>query len=854
MPRRSLFICGEEDWTRAQQWARAGLVGPSLWLVAPDGPSGPIVDAQTRSLPDDTDGPLGKFLGLDTDLERVQLIWCPPPGCTDLRDHPWNGQALEELRVSLGQQFLDGVAVFAAQDQAHLPELSADWSRIIVGPEQAIYPGGADAPNGDADDSRLHVALALGGAVAGSPEKLLRPLIQEGWSNEEICATAFTSTILGGLQLDAAAQDHHERTLPWANAAGIAPRRFYDDQHQLKLIADAVAYVLSAGDPPLRWLPVGETAVSFARDQQIGLSAFAERFSSFVEFLLHHSKPVSWQAKAYNAIVDGLQGSDMGAEIARRDDSPGIIPAPDLFAFDRQQVELMRQLWDENRDTGANLPSRECWRAVIDTTCGLIDGSDLPQGLNRPVYHDRACVCGPLTVLGFADPEGTLFPAAEERPGTIAGLPHAPASEAVATTAAARVKEHLEQPGLGLVPTSSSASSVTSELASEARRYDDEIRAEQAQACGDPRRVAGLSFLDTLRTSVIADRIQAGLFADRWFRIATGTLNGLIPLKGALFRFLVTSGSALSGLLVTVNLVRPELFLQLLAYLGIAATPGLVWGGIGGVSAALLSGPVVWFFYHYEAYRTRGIRQAEARRLLFHAAWDAREEHRRLISADRILHLWTQVLRGVYPLRDIEPSAPNEVPAVSLPNAWTEVRMAVPERDLRAWLRDETEGECWRHRAIHELLTRWSDKHGESAAAVLADVGLRDGLLHELATSIDEQWRDLLGELTRRDGQRLRVRALNSGLPLDPEDNGRTWAVEDFLGRVTKPGHQPGEDYHRVSAHAGSVHRETCLDQARGTPSAEVIASRTCLYQTPLEPARHHVNQAPHLDEGISRF
>lgn len=42
MSHRSIFICDEPLWERALAWAGAGLVGESLWLVAPDGPVGDI--------------------------------------------------------------------------------------------------------------------------------------------------------------------------------------------------------------------------------------------------------------------------------------------------------------------------------------------------------------------------------------------------------------------------------------------------------------------------------------------------------------------------------------------------------------------------------------------------------------------------------------------------------------------------------------------------------------------------------------------------------------------------------------------------------------------------------------------
>lgn len=853
MPRRSVFICDEPDWARAAAWARAGLVGPSLWLVAPDGPPGPVVEMEARSLPDGAVAPLGEFLARDTDLERVQLIWCPDPEVDDLTDHPWNREARDAIPQILGMQFLAGAAVFAARPGCPLPKLSPNWARIVVGPEEAIVPGGAEAPGRDVEEARLHVALALGGAVAGTPGTTTRPLLDPSWQGEEVCATAFTSTLLGGDHLDAAARDHHERTLPWADAAEMTPTRFHDDLHREELVSDAVLHVLDTGEHPLRWVPIHPDELRFAPASSEGLRAFFRRFGSFIGFLFHHSRAVPWQARVRNAVVDELQGSDMGVEIERADDTPGLIPAPNVFELDRQQVELMKTLWREDRDTGAHAPSRSSWQAVIDTTNGLIDGSDLPDGLDRPTYHDRGCVVPPLTVLGFAVPEGGLSPSVPEEPGRIAGLDHAPASAAVAATAAARVVAGLQQPGPSLIPASSRASSVTARLAAEAAGRDAEIRAEQEEACGNPQGASGLSFLDEVRTQVLADRIGAGLFADRWFRLATGPLNGLIRLRSALFVFLLVGGVLLSTLLAGVNLMEPQWLIDLLGRIGIQAAPGQVWTGIGGLSTVLVIGPVVWFFYHYETYRTRAIRQAEARILLLRAARHARDEHRRLISADRTLQLWTRVLRGVYPLRTAEPEVASPSAALELPSAWTCIEFHAADEELGSWLRETPDDSRWRQRATHQLLTSWAEEHGENAAAIVADAGLPHGLLHELAATVEERWRHLADRLVRGSGQRLRNRILNSDVEIAPEGT-RTWRLEAFLDRVVDPQHRPGQECDRTRSDSPAQHLTVRLDPDQGGPTSQVIASTTCIYQRCLEPLPERLPELRSLPEDTARF
>lgn len=849
MSHRSIFICDESLWERALAWAGAGLVGESLWLVAPDGPVGDVVLTPARRLPGEEIGPLGDFLSAETALEKVLLIWCVTSGQPDPQ-HPWNLHAVQELRSHLGQQSLTGVAVFPApgQPQVRLPQLSPEWSRVVLGPEEAIVPGGADASVRDPAADLLHAALGLGGVICGNQPHPPEVLVDAGWGQGEVCATAYTSTVVGGTRLDAAARDHHELELPWADASMVRPGRFDRSRGEL-LMERAHRHVVNAGGSPLRRLELDPGYLAFEENRRITFRGLLENFSGFVDFLFLHSRPVSWRGRMHDVLADRLQRANSGWEIERSGEEPGVIPVIDAFALDREQRGLLQRCWENGRHASGDLPSPEALQALTTATNGMIDASDLPPGLERPDHHGRPCIIEPLPVLGCATPDGDLVPSVPQEEGEIAGIRHAPASAAVKATAESAVRRHLGAPGAKLTGTGRRGSRVTHELAEEIAGKDSEIRQEQLAGCGEATPVDGLSFLDRVRASVLADGVAARLDADRWCRIAVGELGGLIPLRPARFWFWFCTGLAATAAMVLANLFWPGTIIDLFSRIGIALTGGQVWGGVGGFSTLFVAGPVVWFFNHFNEYRTRSIRQAEARKLMFLQAITAMDEHLRLANADRVVRLWSQVLRGIYPLRDVEPACVATTPPVSVPRSWTLVHPGHDEQQLRAWLAAEATGSPWRRHAFDEILNRHHGPGSEDLSALWQDPGLPDGPLEWLARDVDRLWAELLDERVDDLGRRLRERVLTSDDPVDPEGNSPL-GLGDFLGRVEVPDHIPGLTYQRppVPDRAGSLGLSVSPD--RGGATREVIASHTRIYQRLLEPLPAEATPWPEPEEG----
>lgn len=806
-------------------WAGAQLLGDAL-LVRASASEGPAL-----TLSDLSEVTVADHLAALTDLVEVRVAWC-----ADDIGSPNAAAAvafLDDVRSQvLGHQRMVGVAVFPAlQPPPVLPNLSPDWWRFVMGPESPLVPGGPSRESSDRIAEVVHAACLLGGVYAGN---MALPSLTGLQADEEHCITGFSSTLTGGLELWERTAQFIDETLPESSAADLWPAD-YTEHGSAMLLEACYSHVRGVEGGQLSY--THPTAPSFEQGQHRTLKDFWANFRSFLDFLFLHSKEVPWQAKLHNRVVDLLQGSDLGWEIERADDRPGLIPAADVWGIDSATTSSITAQWRDRANLDGELPSDTVWRDLLKCATASIDGGELAQAVERPSRHDQKLVANPRAVLDVADGDF-----AEETPGTIAGVEHEPCTPSVAQAAAIRVRLSLDTPGNLLRPTSTRGSDVTRALASEVSELETRSREDLAEQLGQPEPVGHrLSLLDRIRSDVLADSVTARLDAERWFGIAAGCLSQLIPLRSALFRFLAVTGTALSSMMVLGNAFFPQTVLGWLTQLGINATSGQVWAGIVPAATVLVSGPVVWFYYHYNQYHERSRRQTEARWLVFIQAKAALREAQRLANADRILRRWAAIIRGVYPLPastparrsmgSFEPGLDEQATVpVRLPASLTLTKATFPERDLDGWLRRNGAFVGWRQTALMQIVER----HGSQGLFGDSSVASRPlALLHD---NIRDVWSVWLGERIEKVWRDTRITALEK-LESIALTNGSALSLAAYFERVASDDYLPGIAYGRPGKPqlAALAMRESLLSPTSGLTTDDVLRSDSRLYIRTLE-------------------
>lgn len=856
MPDLTVLVVAPASREILLDWAGRDLIGRCL--VAEQGVVTQGAGAPALLLPHADEVVVGDVLSHMTALDHVRVVWCGAFDGTSAESHPHMEPFLSGLRAALGQQELTAVAVHPSrQPLPELPRFSPNWLHVVVGPEQPVVPGRATSTSLDPDAAALHVACQFGGVLGGNTRPVRLSNLATG---EEYCATGFTSLVTGGRALHEATSDFLSRELPLVSAGSLWPSR-YTESNGADLIESAHETLRNSHARQLSYTPLPPGVLPFSPNPRITLKEFRANFGGFVRFLFLHSKSVSWGARFRNQVADGLQGANVGWELERVDDQPGIIPMADAEEIDAGTVADLELLWREAAPGDGVLPGEGVWHDLIQCACGIIDGGGLPDGMTRPEHFDVATVVPPRAVLAVACQDDTSGPG-EELAGSIAGVPHEPATPVVAQAARNRVIASLGRPQVLLQPLVGRGSRVTEALTRHARDEDERERNELAEELGDRSPEPGtLPLLDRLRADVLADGITARLDADRWFRIAVGPFDQLIPVAAARFWFALGTGTVLSTLMVLANLLWSDGILTWLANYGIEASAGQLWGVTGTVSTLVIVGPVVWFYFHFLEFHERSRRQSEARWRVFARARHALAEAQRLRSADRILRHWCTILRGVHPLPPSEesadetgeepwrledsPPAPVAAARRAAPEEWAEaaqaetapaapppslssVELTYPPDRLRAWLARHGAFRGWRATALRQLLDL------PEGDGVMVDNGLPNRPLAEFAERMEQLWTPWLEARVDAVWHDVKRTALTESDPVEPEP-GITQSVEQFCDRITSGQYVPGVAYGRPPKPGYVPPIEVALGPEAGAPLPDVIRMESRLYMRVLE-------------------
>lgn len=800
----------------AENWASCGLLGDVLLV---DSAPCTALEFRVEDLVATRTSSPGSVQLLEALAEhqgdvRVRLVWCRLDADSSEQVTAMQG-VLVGLRRYAGTVQYDTYDLVAAQSAlTALPRSSVDWKTLIVGTNGAQTPGSHAEDNSGPIEGLLYAAAVVGGVLGGRVE-VLPALVGRNLATQGI--DLFSGVVLGRVELLNGLDRFVLEELPAATAADIAPNEFFVDETG-DLARQSVAFLTGMEDGQLGYRRLGAGRFSFDARPTTTIMGWFGRLRAFAYFLFLHSRPVKWRDILHNEMADQLQTADLGLEIERRDTRPGEVPIPDVHTLDLTLTQDLRHMWGSARHQDGQVPGAEVWEAVSRMGTGLIDGGPLPEDCPTLTQHRRRAVLTPGAVLG---------PPSARRVTVTGGIDHEPVSEAVSRRAAEQALDRIRSYGALLAPSGQRGSEVTANLAAEAAKRDAELLEQQVdilrkQLDEEPSEDPDTSVLGGARAEILGGALASRLDAERLYSVATGSLGQLIDIGRARFTFkvLVGAGAGAAAVLAGALGLFPQQILGWLASLSVNATPAQAWGAVAVASVLLVSGPVVWFFGRYHAFLERAARQAEARQIIFARALVALDEHLRLVNAQRLIELWTILLRGIFPASVTVPLAGVDVEALSLPRPLQVHRINLPPGQPGEWLRMSASGSPWRGAALQQILERAGE-----VSNLQSEPGLPRGPLSDLALGIEDAWAQWLEDWTQQARLRLCRRAVaEPGITVGP----RRLPLTDFMARLSVPGYVPVRCYGNQERCTDRQHSSITPDV--GVCTADVLQAETTCY------------------------
>lgn len=741
----------------AAGWAKAGLVGRSLWIIDDDVRGREHWDEAARSparvLADGADPtPMRLSEALDEydEIDQLRVLWVRYADAADgdastmslLRD-----AVLKAMPQVLDDRWFADLVVPRDVRDLHVPPVVQEWQQFVLSPEDRAAPDAADTiydPD-SADGQALHGALVLGGILGGVAGDQRR--LASGRLSEPTMIHPFSRVVVGGDRATEAVHRFLRDEVPHLTAARVRPRSFVepDEDDAEHLIDGAVEWVRGLDDGALRFDPprVPQQTPEWWR-------RFAQFFATLGRFILWALRAMyglrailHWLRTAWARLQKRFESDDMGALMGDEPDPYdfGLVDWKSREGEANGRVE--RELRAERAADGAT-PGPYVWEALAALVVSLVDGSTPPTGWEMPGRHGRRFAIAPDAVFRAETEVGGADGFVEVSRRAELGRALARIRRIGRGEFAAALEFGTERLGSAGVefdrverrPGSKTARAIAAAAAEAdaARRQDDS--GTLASLREDVGAAESRAVLPRLRSRVVGDYLGATLTAARLARRVAFPEGAEVPdiepiIRRAARELALLALGVVAGVVLIVAF-RDDLDLILEEFVPFIGDSGrLLW--ILGVAAAVsVAGRFLELFRHYRAYNEIGGRRVEHIERRGEAAVAATAAANRLRNGDRILSHWEDVLSAL--LRpDIEVAPVEGDPIAGLPDS---IRVAAPtitDEELRDLIATKGVEPGW----CAATLRRLEDEHaGGGRAQLHADDGMRGSLLDQLSRAV----------------------------------------------------------------------------------------------------------------------
>ena len=787
----------------AEDWARLGLVGDSLWVSAddltsidPDAPNA-LTAIYLRFEQDPLIGPLAVQLAELGSLDEARITWLRGTDATNAGLLRALDSLARELLPYDQIHWLDIVVPQRRTDETAAP-LAGDWTQFRIHPSDRPAPDVADAGWDLGLAVPLHVTLALTGILGGTTTMLpwARLNAAQNW-----VVRVFSRLVDGGLEARRQSWHFVLETLPTTHAAEQHPSTFLPSSgaEAGQIVEEATDWVMASHG---RTLDYGEPATS--EFQPHPRLTVGQHLRNFLRFL-----PLGLQAllgihREPNVVVGNvLEFQDLGYNVGKRIEVlPWTDGIPDYGAMEEAAAAQARQALDRLRAREGAQPSAEVWEPLAQIATSLVDcGSSLPEGWIAPIRHEQRVSLAPASV--FLGPSETVL---SVTPELALAENLAVAAEALTYTRANPA------PPLGVTADPTGVTATAMILARSGNEQDAAALSRQLADLDIPQVPVSRprSLLEHIRGRVIGGLLRSRLDAERWSAAATRSPDGPAPTWEPRARKFRLIWWIAIGVIFGLGVIWYFFHDNINAAIGTTIELGI---GLAIVGALLLIFAIVllyFFFRTWSAFLEKGRRRLELMALWLGRAQQAVISNAALLNTERTSRAWADLLSSALMAGDPEATESNGIEVERAPFSMRVGHPRFRNEQWDKWLATAGAQPGWRLASLSRIVAEFLACQPNRALQQLAnDPALPGGKLDQLSAHLPELaddwrrgavaqiWTDLRDHISvnvdrldvpRSQGQPAQATRIGPFLAeLIPDDGEQPWAHDHLVPAVTAP-------------------------------------------------------------------